>query len=293
MKNSLMLHRQRDEISAANTSKFPAFKFAFLLLLLFKIGTSNASQDFSGKYHFLADFGKTVGSSSILVNYDLGISGDKCTLSVQGFQIADELLCSVRRVSDKKIEILFKSFADGSLDGGYPVQIYKVNELLFSLHRDGEKLFTEWGTLIAENPFAKKGIYFRQVSERSEVKDCDSSPSNFQKLPTDVLLGSDLAHINTFKLAPRLHSKFQSETGGAMIALEIQSHNDQYIIKRTYTEAGAAPMVTTWENICVNKQYIFGNNIRGKMTEDGLLWLELKSDIEFISPDIWVFLNKS
>jgi hypothetical protein len=38
---------------------------------------------------------------------------------------------------------------------------------------------------------------------------------------------------------------------------------------------------------------LYGERVRGIFTEKGILWLELNSDIEFISSDLWIYLEKT
>lgn len=122
----------------------------------------NSGQDWQGKYSFTAEFGKNAAETPVIVDYELTISEGACALSIVGYQIADDILCEAKTGQQNKINILFKSYADGSLTSFYPVQIYQVGELLFSMSHVDAGLITEWGSLIVENPFAKKGEYFKK-----------------------------------------------------------------------------------------------------------------------------------
>lgn len=129
---------------------------------MINISACESGQSWVGNYSFAAEFGQSVPGNPLIVNYELTITDSRCALSVIGYQVADELLCDAKKDQKGKLNVLFKSYADGSLSGFYPVQLYQVGELLFSLSEDSSGLITEWGSLIVDNPYAKKGEYFKK-----------------------------------------------------------------------------------------------------------------------------------
>lgn len=134
--------------------------FGFFLML--NVSACNSGQNWQGKYSFTAEFGENVAETPVIVDYELTINDGTCALSIIGYQIADDILCEAKTDQQNKLNILFKSYADGSLTSFYPAQIYQVGELLFSMSREDTGLITEWGSLIVDNPFAKRGRYFKK-----------------------------------------------------------------------------------------------------------------------------------
>lgn len=130
--------------------------------LMVNVSACESGQSWQGHYVFDAEFGQNIAGTPVIVSYELTITETTCALSVVGYQIADELLCETKKDRQSKLNILFKSYADGSLTGLYPVQLYQVDELLFSLITESSGLMTEWGSLIVDNPYAKKGDYFKK-----------------------------------------------------------------------------------------------------------------------------------
>lgn len=130
--------------------------------LFANINACQSEQEWNGKYSFEAVFGENAAETPVIVTYELAITGASCMLSIVGYQVADEILCDAKKTQDNKVDVLFKSYADGSLTSFYPVQLYQVGERLFSLSGSGAGLETEWGSLIVDNPFSKKGEYFKK-----------------------------------------------------------------------------------------------------------------------------------
>lgn len=131
-------------------------------ILAFSISACQSEQEWSGKYSFDAVFGENAAETPVIVTYELAITGTSCILSIVGYQVADEILCDAKETQNNTLDVLFKSYADGSLTSFYPVQLYQVGERLFSLSGNGAGLETEWGSLIVDNPFSKKGEYFKK-----------------------------------------------------------------------------------------------------------------------------------
>lgn len=143
--------------------KLSTFLLAFSLL--FVMTGCDAREDWNGLYRFDAEFGENAAQTPVIVTYEVRITAKKCELLIAGYQVADEILCEVKKEAKNKLNIRFKSYADGSLTSFYPVQLYQVDELLFSLTIENGELITEWGGLITDNPFPKKGTYFEKQDE--------------------------------------------------------------------------------------------------------------------------------
>ncbi|WP_151057156.1 hypothetical protein [Cellvibrio sp. KY-YJ-3] len=124
-------------------------------------------------------------------------------------------------------------------------------------------------------------------------KTCNIPTDAFKKLPTEVLDGTDVVEISSFKSSTISGSHFHTEMGGSTIKIDVQTLTDQYQITRIYKEPDLQDMTSNYKNLCINAEHLYGEHVRGVFTEKGILWLELKSDIEFISPDMWIYLEKN
>ncbi len=114
----------------------------------------------------------------------------------------------------------------------------------------------------------------------------------FNDLPEVVLQGVDTADLKSFEFSESSHRSYRSEIGGAIIQLELIPVNNFYTIKRSYKEPGEADVNAIYEQVCINDKYIFGSDTRGLFTKNGILWLELNSGNEFISSDLWIYMDK-
>lgn len=122
---------------------------------------------------------------------------------------------------------------------------------------------------------------------------CKVPADAFNQLPTDVLDGTNVIAINKFQPANISGTHFKTETGGANITINMQTLNGQHKIQRNYSESDIKKTSTNFNQICINDSYLYGENVRGIFTEKGILWLELKSEIEFIPSDLWIYLEKN
>ena len=118
---------------------------------------------------------------------------------------------------------------------------------------------------------------------------CNIPDGAFSNLPSDVVIGTDVDTINHFKTVASPNSHFRGDLGGATMEVDISGMEKAV---RTYNEPGENKSLKTYQKICVNSGRLYGENVRGLFTEKGILWLEMKSDQEFISADMWFFLEK-
>lgn len=121
---------------------------------------------------------------------------------------------------------------------------------------------------------------------------CNIPADAFSELPTEVLDGTDVADISSFKPSNISGVSFQTEMGSATIEIDVQALNGFYKIQHTYKEPDLENLITNYDNLCVKNSHLYGENVRGIFTEKGILWLELKSKHDFISPDLWIYLEK-
>lgn len=121
---------------------------------------------------------------------------------------------------------------------------------------------------------------------------CTISTDAFTKLPAEVLYGTEVVDLKTFKKSQIVNHHFQTETGGSIVTLDINFQANNPSIKRSYKEPDIAEDIANYKNVCIDGEYIFGKDVRGIFTEQGILWLELNSKNDFISSDLWIYMDK-
>jgi hypothetical protein len=144
-----------------------------LWFLLAAVGCTSSSAGripsaWEGSYSYQATYGRTEGGSGIMADYQLQLRGKACTITAEGYQTDDHLLCSVRPEGEA-IDVLFLSYPDGSTKNIYGREIYHPGQLLFTLSRGhGGGVVTHWGGyLLPDAKTPLPGIYFRQDSAPS------------------------------------------------------------------------------------------------------------------------------
>lgn len=133
----------------------------------------------------------------------------------------------------------------------------------------------------------------KPTTEMPPTQDCKIPTNAFSQLPTDVLDGTEVIHINNFKPVNISGTHFRAETGGADINLDLQALSGHYKVQRNYSEPGVENTAYTFDQLCIKEGRLYGEMVRGIFTEKGILWLELNSANEFISPDLWIYLEKN
>ncbi len=148
------------------------------------------------------------------------------------------------------------------------------------------------GGCLNERNMASEAIGMTDKPETTlSAQTCNIPSDAFKQLPTDVLDGTDVVSINNFRPAANAGLRFSTEVGGARIEIDSQLLNEQHKIQRTYEEPGLERLSKEYKNLCVKSGHLYGENVRGIFTEKGVLWLEIESGNEFISPDLWIFLT--
>lgn len=123
------------------------------------------------------------------------------------------------------------------------------------------------------------------------LNSCSIPDNAFSKLPTDVLSGTDVIDIKHFIPNPVVSiGQFNAEVGGAYMKIHVSSRNQ---IRRVYQEPSIKDISKIYTDLCIKSGYIYGEDVRGIFTTKGLLWLELKSGHESITPDLWTQLNNA
>lgn len=148
------------------------------------------------------------------------------------------------------------------------------------------------GICLSEQNIAREIINEANSPEKKLLtQTCNIPADAFSNLPTEVLDGTDVADLGNFKVTDISGVKFYTEMGGASIEIDIQALNGLYKIQRIYKEPDLENLITNYDTLCVKEGRLYGENVRGIFIEKGILWLELKSKHEFISPDLWIYLR--
>jgi hypothetical protein len=122
-----------------------------------------AADSWDGQYAYTANYGKSAGGSSILLDYRITLSGQQCSVALDGFQTEETLVCTAEQ-QGPRLTLRFASHAGGALTNIHGVAIYQPGQTLVALERiNARTLRTTWlglRGLDAESP--KPGIYFRK-----------------------------------------------------------------------------------------------------------------------------------
>lgn len=133
----------------------------FILVMLTSLSLSACADKpaWQGTYNYEAMLGENVADDAIIIEYALSISGNECSLQIEGYQVSESILCTTREDNDH-LTVNFKSYADGSVKNIYDVAVYTVGGTLFSFSYDNNQLLTTWGELIPDESLPQKGVYF-------------------------------------------------------------------------------------------------------------------------------------
>jgi hypothetical protein len=124
----------------------------------------NIISEWAGGYGYSGSFWD--GSQSVITEIKLAIGpGRNCSLSWEGFQKDEHILCSVKKgKSDSSADIEFSTYADGSVKNEYGVGAYQPGERLLSLSEDkSKKIFTTWGDNFHPPRVKKVGVFMKKI----------------------------------------------------------------------------------------------------------------------------------
>lgn len=121
---------------------------------------------------------------------------------------------------------------------------------------------------------------------------CSIPADAFNQLPSEVLVGTDVVDISSFKPTDMSGIRFHTEMGGSSLEIYTQALAKNQKIQRIYKEPDLENINVTYSDLCLKAGYLYGESVRGIFTKKGILWLELKSGHEFISSDLWIYLEK-
>lgn len=132
---------------------------ALVISMVFSLSACSASNTWQGEYSYEAILGENVAEDAIIIEYTLNISDTACSIRVEGYQVAESILCTAV-TSKNSLEVKFLSYQNGSTKNIYDVEVYSVGSVLFSLKFDSEQLVTNWGELLPDESLKKVGRYF-------------------------------------------------------------------------------------------------------------------------------------
>lgn len=133
----------------------------FILGLLWGVTACASNTKWQGLYIYEAELGENVAEQPVIVEYTLEIDDSSCQLSIQGYQVFETILCDARS-NKKTLNILFRSYEDGSVKNAYGVEIYKTGQRLFWLD---DALITHWDAMVPDESVTKPGNYFLKKAQ--------------------------------------------------------------------------------------------------------------------------------
>lgn len=111
--------------------------------------------------------------------------------------------------------------------------------------------------------------------------------------PQNVLVGTDVKLLNSFKLVGHISSgQYAADIGGANLSIEIHADETSLNITRVFQEPGLAKDSKHYEFNKVNKSYINNSEILLVLVKRGVLLLEKKSGSFGIPADIWILYKQ-
>lgn len=115
----------------------------------------------------------------------------------------------------------------------------------------------------------------------------------FKNSPKNVLVGTDVQLLSSFKLAGNISAeKYVAEMGGAILSIEIIENEKSLKITRIFQEPGLPKENKSYEFNKTNKSYINHSEILLAKVKSGILLLEKKSGSFGIPTDMWVLYTK-
>lgn len=136
---------------------------AFLAAAVFPACAKNSF--WYGMYFYEASLGRNVAGDAVIVEYSFTFGPDECEIQVQGYQVAESIVCDAYQTDDR-LAVRFKSFSNGSTKNTHGVDVYGVNALLFELEMLDKKIVTKWGELLPDESLSKSGRYFVKQTAR-------------------------------------------------------------------------------------------------------------------------------
>lgn len=122
---------------------------------------------------------------------------------------------------------------------------------------------------------------------------CEVTFSTFDGLPTQVLVGTDIENIASFKASSSaLEGAYHTDIGGAVLTIHIIQTEKGRTLKRIFMEPGKPEDAHDYFPVCISDGRLSADKLKGKIVEDGLLILEEQPDVEGIPDNLWIFYKR-
>lgn len=122
---------------------------------------------------------------------------------------------------------------------------------------------------------------------------CSKIALDEDALPVMVLDGTDVYERSKFKRTHFKSGNYITETGGAVISLDVTLLNNKVTsITRKYKEPTLPSDDKTYQNLCVNDSQIYSNSVLLTFVNGGILLWESNSENEFISDELFIYLKE-
>jgi len=103
---------------------------------------ASATSPWDGTYLFEQSIG-TGSNVKLFVNHKLTLGPDGCRIDAEGYQTYEHILCTATP-SGNKLDVLFARYAEDEKINVNGAKTYEPNQKLFTLHRSGDAVTTEW-----------------------------------------------------------------------------------------------------------------------------------------------------
>lgn len=130
---------------------------------------------------------------------------------------------------------------------------------------------------------------------------CHIPADALKNLPDQVLAGTDLTPVATFAPAAKatvFNAGYTMDMGGATVSVSCVKSSEKgsaagtlVSCTREFREPGMPADAKPYSDLCFSNNLFYGEHIRARLVDEGLLWLELDAGNDFIPSDFWLFLK--
>lgn len=125
-------------------------------------------------------------------------------------------------------------------------------------------------------------------SNAHQPAQCEALSSEASDLPADVLVGTDIAELTSFKDSDAdITGEYQAELGGATVSVSVASDS----LTRTFQEPDADPDRRTFHSTCISGSDLIAEGMVARRVSEGLLYLEPSSDVGGMPDSLWLLLE--
>ena len=126
------------------------------------------------------------------------------------------------------------------------------------------------------------------LSAAHQPSQCEALYSEVSERPSDVLVGTDVADLSSFKESDaELSGEYSAELGGATVTVSVTPN----ALTRTFQEPGTDPDQRTFQPVCRSGSELIADGMIARRVSEGLLYLEPSSDVGGIPADLWMLLD--